>query len=189
MKKAQKNLVPEPIFYDDFDATIIKSWFGFEKGRLNSTTPSLIFTLEEKNGDRHQVAFNAGIGWQIVEGGHRVEHSFRRNFVTNSTTGCLLTRVIKNLDMPMWERGNPTEADVWIGLKFHWKMETIDLVEALPNGKTRKPVHLMPTKFLGGYEFSTTTAEEELLQLLEPCKEKFPSALFDKLKDKTRNIS
>ena len=166
MKKAHKeNTELHPNFHDDFDATIIKSWFGFEERNRSTTTPSLIFTLKEKDGGMSQVAFNTGSGWQIVEDGRRVEHNIRKNFVVNSIMGHLVTRVIKNLEMRMWERGNPRDADVWMGLKFHWKMEEIDLSVPLPNEKPGKITHLMPTEFLRGYKFSSVTEPEESLQL------------------------
>ena len=185
MRKAQKrNLELKASFHDDFDATIIKSWFGFEEENLTGAEPSLIFTLEEKDGNILQVAFNTGIGWQIVEDGHRVEHSgFRKNFVSNSIIGCLIIRVIKGLGMRMAERGHPLESDIWIGLKFHWKMEEIDLVKALPDGKAGKIVHLMPTKYLGEYEFSTTTPEEDWIQLFKTYNIDIPSKLLQKIKD------
>ena len=55
------------------------------------------------------------------------------------------------------------EADVWIGLKSHWKIEAIDLTKALRNEKQGEIIHLIPTKFLGRYEFSNTISEEELI--------------------------
>ena len=174
---------------DDFDATIIKSSFGFEKENIHNDIPSLIFTLEDKDGVLSQVAYSTGSGWQIVDDGRRIEHKIRRNVVTGSIMGYLIGRIVKDLDLLMSERGNPTEADVWTGLKFHWKIEEIGLAISLPNERAGKIVHLMPTKYLGGYEFSNITPEEELLQLFELIKPSIPIATYEKWKSKLLNSS
>ena len=45
-KSKKENMAPGS--HDDFDGTIIKSHFGFEKGELTGANPSLIFTLKTK---------------------------------------------------------------------------------------------------------------------------------------------
>ena len=174
---------------DDFDATIINSRFDFEKENVRNGIPSLIFTLEHKDGVLSQVAYSTGNGWEIVNDGRRMEHKVRKNVVTSSIMGHLIGRIVKDLDLPMYERGNPTEADVWTGMKFHWKIEEIGLAIALPNERAGKIVHLMPTKYLGGYEFSNMTPEEELLQLFELIKPSIPIATYEKWKSKLLNNS
>ena len=174
---------------DDFDATIIKSSFGFEKENIHNDIPSLIFTLEDKDGVLSQVVYSTGSGWKIVDDGCRIEHKVRRNVVTGSIMGYLIGRIVKDLDLLMSERGNPTEADVWTGLKFHWKIEEIGLAISPPNERAGKIVHLMPTKYLGGYEFSNITPEEELLQLFELIKPRIPIATYEKWKSKLLNNS
>jgi hypothetical protein len=164
-----------PDYLDNFDANIIKSRFGFKEGDINKAVPSLILTLKGLDIDTFNVAFSTGNGWQIVDGGHRVEHSGnRKNFVNASTIGRLITRVTQRLGLRMWERGNPAEADVWIGLKFHWMLEEIDFVKELPEEISGKFIHLMPNEFLGGYEFSNVSPEEELLRLTKSLKTNIP---------------
>ena len=186
-KSKKENMAPGS--HDDFDGTIIKSHFGFEKGELTGANPSLIFTLEDQDGVLSQVAYSTGSGWQIVDDGRRIEHKIRRNVVTGSIMGYLIGRIVKDLDLLMSERGNPTEADVWTGLKFHWKIEEIGLAISPPNERAGKIVHLMPTKYLGGYEFSNITPEEELLQLFELIKPSIPIATYEKWKSKLLNNS
>jgi hypothetical protein len=179
-----KKLEPKPSFHDDFDATIIKSRFGFEEGSINSDIPSLIFSLEEKNGDISHVAFSTGSGgWRIVEDGRRVEHQVRRNVVRGSMYGFFQVRVLVGLKVDMRGRGTPTEADTWTGLIFHWKIEEISPVVSLLDKNTGKIIQLMPTKFLGGYEFSTTTPEEELIQALKLADPNISSRILDKLRN------
>jgi hypothetical protein len=174
---------------DDFDATIIKSSFGFEKENIHNDIPSLIFTLEDKDGVASQVAFNTGSGWQIVDDGRQIEHKFRKNVVRGSMFGFFQERVLVGLRVDMRGCGTPTEADTWTGLMFHWKIEEISPVVSLPNEKTGKIIHLMPTKYLGGLEFSNITVEEELLQLLELTKPTISNATYEEIKNKLRNSS
>jgi hypothetical protein len=174
---------------DDFDATIIKSSFGFEKENIHNDIPSLIFTLEDKDGVASQVAFNTGSGWQIVDDGRQIEHKFRKNVVRGSMYGFFQERVLVGLKVNMRGRGKPTEADTWTGLMFHWKIEEISPVVSLPNEKTGKIIHLLPTKYLGGLESSNITPEEELLQLFELIKPSIPIATYEKWKSKLLNNS
>ena len=178
-----------PGSHDVFDATIIKSHFGFEKGELPGANPSLIFTLEDKEGVISQVAFDTGSGWKIVDDGRRIEHQMRMNVVRGSMFGFFQERVLVGLKVNMRGRGKPTEADTWTGLMFHWKIEEICPVVSLPNEKTGKIIHLLPTKYLGGLESSNITPEEELLQLFELIKPSIPIATYEKWKSKLLNNS
>jgi hypothetical protein len=72
---------------------------------------------------------------------------------------------------------------------FHWKIEEISPVVSLPNKNTGKIIQLMPTKFLGGFESSIITVEEELLQLLEIAKPIVSSTTYDKVKNNLTNSS
>jgi hypothetical protein len=72
---------------------------------------------------------------------------------------------------------------------FHWKIEEISPVVSLPNEKTGKIIHLLPTKYLGGLESSNITPEEELLQLFELIKPSIPIATYEKWKSKLLNNS
>ena len=186
-KIKKENMAPGS--HDDFDATIIKSHFGFEKGELPGANPSLIFTLEDKEGVISQVAFDTGSGWKIVDDGRRIEHQMRMNVVRGSMFGFFQERVLVGLKVNMRGRGKPTEADTWTGLMFHWKIEEISPVVSLPNEKTGKIIHLLPTKYLGGLESSNITPEEELLQLFELIKPSIPIATYEKWKSKLLNNS
>jgi len=186
--KVQKgNMAPRS--HDDFDGTIIKSHFGFEKGELTGANPSLIFTLEDKKGGISQVAYSTGSGWQIADDGRKIEHQMRKNVVRGTMYGFFQERVLVGLKLDMRGHGTPTEADTWTGLMFHWKIEEISPVVSLPNEKTGKIIHLLPTKYLGGLEFSNITPEEELLQLFELIKPSIPIATYEKWKSKLLNNS
>jgi hypothetical protein len=154
--------------HDDFDATISKSRFRITDESQDKSALSLSFTLEDKHIRPIEVAFDIGDGWQIIDDGHYVKHPLRRNFVARSEIGHLIMRVVKDLNVHMWERGVPTHADVWVGLKFHWKIEGVSLEKWLLGGEASKIVRLMPTKFLGGHENSNDT--EELARLIRATK-------------------
>ena len=186
-KSKKENMAPGS--HDDFDGTIIKSHFGFEKGELTGANPSLIFTLEDKKGGISQVAYSTGSGWQIADDGRKIEHQMRKNVVRGTMYGNFQERVLVGLRVDMRGRGTPTEADTWTGLMFHWKIEEISPVVSLPNEKTGKIIHLLPTKYLGGLEFSNITPEEELLQLFELIKPRIPIATYEKWKSKLLNNS
>ena len=159
---------PELGFRASFDAIISKSLFSIPR---DSTSLSLIFTLEDKQIGSIQVVFDTGVGWQSFDGGRHIKHPFRHNFLAKSEVGCLIKRVVGDLDIHMYERGLPTYAEVWVGLIFHWKMEEIILEEKqLPGEKFGKIVHLMPDKFLGGHK--NRDPFEELARLIKNIKTK-----------------
>jgi hypothetical protein len=152
---------------DGFDATITKSRFGNVEQR---SEPSLIMTLEHDDGKKSDVAFNTGIGWEILNGGRSVKNPMRRGFMVYTVIACLMTRVLHDLDVHLYDRGSSTDADIWDGLKFHWKIEEIILGEGRKEGILGKITQLMPTKFLGGHE--NRDRKKELDQLIEACKSK-----------------
>jgi hypothetical protein len=160
-KSKKENMAPGS--HDDFDGTIIKSHFGFEKEELTGTNASLIFTLEDKKGGISQVAFDTGNGWKVVDDGRKIEHKFRNNVVRGTMYGLFQERVLVGLRLDMRGHGTPKEADTWTGLMFHWKIEEISPIVSLPNEKTGNIIHLMPTKFLGGFESKATIPEPIIL--------------------------
>ena len=71
--------------------------------------------------------------------------------------------MLVGLRLDMRGHGTPKEADTWTGLMFHWKIEEISPIVSLPNEKTGNIIHLMPTKFLGGFESKATIPEPIIL--------------------------
>lgn len=149
---------------DDFDAMITRSWFGFKEEYQKGQVPLLLLDLEGAEIEPQNVAFSIGADWKIVEG-NRVEHpKGKKRFVVTSMIGHLIDRVVNKIGIELWERGFPTEADIWTGLAFHWMREEISY-PGLLEGKGGKTTHLMPTDYLPDYkvgEAAVPAVEPEL---------------------------
>ncbi len=144
---------------DDFDAVITRSWFGFKEEYQKGQVPLLLLDLEGEEIEPTNVAFSIGADWKIVDGGHRVEHpKGKKRFVMTSMIGRLIDRVVNQMDIEMWERGFPTEADIWTGLAFHWKREEITFGPGILEEKGGKTTHLMPTDYLPDYKVGEAAA-------------------------------
>lgn len=142
---------------DDFDAMITRSWFGFKEEYQKGQVPLLLLDLEGAEIEPQNVAFSIGADWKIVEG-NRVEHpKGKKRFVVTSMIGHLIDRVVNKIGIELWERGFPTEADIWTGLAFHWMREEISY-PGLLEGKGGKTTHLMPTDYLPDYKVGEAAA-------------------------------
>lgn len=151
---------------DDFDAVIAKAWFGFKAEYQKGQVPLLLLDLEGPEVEPLNVAFSIGGDWNIVDGGKRVEHSKgKKRFVRGAMIGHLIDRVAVQMGIPLWERGFPTEANIWTGLAFHWKREDITYGAGILEDKGGKTTHLMPTDHLADFtagEAAALTVEPEL---------------------------
>lgn len=143
---------------DDFDAVIARSWFGFKEEYQKGTVPLLLLDLEGEEIEPTNVAFSIGADWKITDGGHRVEHPKKKRFVMTSMIGRLIHRVAHEIGIELWERGFPTEADIWAGLAFHWKREEISFGPGILEEKGGKTTHLMPTDYLPDYKVGEAAA-------------------------------
>lgn len=143
---------------DDFDAVIARSWFGYKSEYQKGTVPLLLLDLEGEEIESTNVAFSIGADWKIVEG-NRVEHpKGKKRFVMTSMIGRLIDRVVNQIGIELWERGFPTEADIWQGLAFHWKREEFTFGPGILEEKGGKTTHLMPTDFLPDYKIGEAAA-------------------------------
>jgi len=151
---------------DDFDAAVARSWFGYKEEYQKGQVPLLLLDLEGEEIEPINVAFSIGAKWKIANGGNRVEHpKGKKRFVMTSMIGRLIDRVVNQIGIEMWERGFPTEADIWTGLAFHWKREEITFSPGILEEKGGKTTHLMPTDYLPDYkigEAAAPTVEPEL---------------------------
>jgi len=151
---------------DDFDAVITRAWFGYKNEYKQGTVPLLLLDLEGPEIEPLNVAFSIGADWRITDGGHRVEHpKGKKRFVKTAMIGHLIYRVVTEMGIPMWERGFPTEADIWTGLAFHWKREEISFGPGILEDKGGKTTHLMPIDHLPDFkidEDTTPSVEPEI---------------------------
>ena len=144
---------------DDFDAVIAKGWFGFKSEYQQGKVPLLLLDLEGPEVEPLNVAFSIGADWKIVDGGKRVEHpKGKKRFVRTAMIGHLIHRVVEQMGIPLWEKGFPTEADIWTGLAFHWKREDITYGAGILEDKGGKTTHLMPTDHLADFIAIEATA-------------------------------
>jgi hypothetical protein len=141
---------------DDFDATITKAQFCTKPDYQDGTVPLLELTLEGPDIDPTEVVFSLGKGWIIKDGGARVENEKGKlRFVSSSIYGKLIYRVTEELKVDMDSRGSPMEADVWVGLSFHWEREELSY-KGLETEK--KIVHLLPTQYLSDFAVAKAAA-------------------------------
>ena len=151
---------------DDFDAMITRSWFDFKPEYQKGTVPLLLLDLEGGEIEPLNVAFSIGAEWKIVEGGKRVEHpKGKKRFVATSMIGHLIDRVVNKIGIEMWERGFPTEAEIWTGLAFHWMREEFSYGPGILEEKGGKTTHLMPTDYLPDYKIGEAAAPAVELEL------------------------
>jgi len=149
---------------DGFDTTIVKSWFKIAEERQDSNEIALSFVLENQDKDSVEVAFYIGPGWEVTEGGRYIKDPTRGHYLAKSEIGYLIARVVDDLDVHMHERGVPTDAEVWVGLRFHWKLEEVKFERPRFN-EEGKIVRLMPVRFLDGHE--NGDAFEELAKIIQ----------------------
>ena len=137
---------------DDFDAQIIESVFGFVAEYQEGKVPLLLLSLEGKDIEPQEVAFSIGADWKIIDNGRQVEHAKgKKRFVATSMIGRLINRVCNEMNVALWDKGFPTQADIWNGLAFHWKREEISFGKGIMSEKGGKTSHLMPSDYLPNY--------------------------------------
>lgn len=107
----------------------------------------LILDLVSKNGELiGSQGYSIGTGWIISDDGMEISHPKRKNVVGSSMYGQLQNRVRKELNVPMENRGLPTQAKSWAGLGFHWMLQEHAVVAG------GQKAGLMPVEYLGERE-------------------------------------
>lgn len=136
---------------DDFDFWITHAYFGFLAEYVDqdgSPQPLLIWQGSSPTAEIDHVAFSLGKGWVPGrDGGRTVTHEKgRAKFIETSRMGRLIKRMGELNVLPLLkQRGSDKDAQVWVGLGFHMKRETV----TYPGLSKSEHVHLYPTKFLG----------------------------------------
>lgn len=132
---------------DDFTFTVTGARFVFDPNYNNGQTLLLEWEGEAEGVDLDQpLRFSCGNGWDTPDNGKTAVHPKQKLFNKRSHYGMLIDRCIKDLGMGdiLRRRGVPTEAKVWVGLRFHMKRETIDF-----GGEIGEKERLLPVQFLG----------------------------------------
>lgn len=142
---------------DDFDFTITDAKFATDMQYNDGQTLLMIWegTTDDPDNPEQRIMFPCGNGWLSPDGGKTAVHEGgRKRFIGTSMYGRVVNRCMNELDMldVFAQRGlPPTNAEVWVGLKFHMKREKIEFGSALEPRE-----RLMPVAFLG-----VVGAEEE----------------------------
>jgi len=138
-------------FADDFDAVIANSYFGTNTMYADGNVLLLNFELKSPDtevGDQ-QAWFSCGNGWSTPDNKIAVHEKGHDAFNQSTMVRGLVRRalqlpgVAEVLIARDSEKG-PLNAEVWIGLKFHWKIESVGY-----GGRLEDRQHLFPTAFLG----------------------------------------
>ena len=136
---------------DDVDGYIVNPHFGFKEEyaqavQASGTPGGAMFIVDVMSPEGELLGsqgYSIGTGWEISEDGRYITHLKRSNVVTSTLYGQLQNKVIKDLNVPMGGRGEPTDAMAWDGLGFHWNQ----LPHATVGGEEK--TGLMPTLFIG----------------------------------------
>lgn len=143
--------------------TINEARFGFDADYKDGEAPVLILDgdlIDDDGNPRvwHQL-YSIGTGWEIVDGGARIElqPGFKRKGVSKqSKYGLWITGAIEaGATNAMRSRGRQTEATVWPGMKFEVRQTDHNYGGEIGTKKV-----LVPVKFLGesGSTAPTTSA-------------------------------
>lgn len=126
---------------ESFDFEIKDGWFGFDDEYNDGK--SLLFkargiaTIDgEIEDDEHVIRFTCGDGWEDTKGGEEARHrAGATQFNARSGMGYLINR-FKELGLVdvLRDRGTPTQAKTFAGLKLHMEREAVNVFT--PKGQT-----------------------------------------------------
>ena len=141
---------------DDYNGTILKSYFGTDARYQNGQVVLLKWDIAGQTDDgpfEDTVLISIGANWSTLDGGATIVHDSGKDryFTGGSHYGKVIARVTGKpedggLDQGelLASRGNPFQAKVWEGLKFHFTRESFNY-----GGEIGTKEKLMPTAFLG----------------------------------------
>lgn len=133
---------------DDVTVTITDAYFTFDPQYNDGQTLLLKVqgTTDDEENPEFDQFFPCGNGWETTDKGKSAsrEDGKKKGFNKNSGYGMFFTRAINaGAGEVLRDRGTPMEADVWKGLTFHFKRETIDF-----GGEIGKKDRILPDVFL-----------------------------------------
>lgn len=133
--------------FEDLEMLIKDAEFGYRDDYNEGESELLIWTFDDSTGEEREHLISIGNGWDVADGGAKVESDLVELFHNSSLIGRYIERF---LELGMQEvfkedgRGDPRVASAYIGLKFHMKNEKKDF-----GGEIGVKGHLMPLEFLG----------------------------------------
>jgi hypothetical protein len=136
---------------DNFDGTIIRSWFATDDKYQGGNQMLIHWEIKTDDIDQPVIEkyYSVGKGWVSKDGGQTVEHesgNTSKNFQGSSMYGRILVRCRDDFGMKdlMIERGLPFVAAIWNGLSFHFQTEELQFGSGLDARSA-----IMPNRFLG----------------------------------------
>lgn len=138
---------PETGLIDDFDFTVDSAWFTTDAAYNDGETLLLKLNGPTDNPDQPEttVQYSCGNGWEAADNGKQAvrEDGKKRRFNQSSGIWKLVEAAMNcGAEDVLRKRGNPMEASMWQGLKFH--MKRVEQGEG--QFKTTRP---LPVQFLG----------------------------------------
>lgn len=142
---------------DDYDLWVESAWFAKDKRFGGGKDPILhlrgqALIDDEVVNEEETLLYGCGQGWEITNGGQGVSHpSGKVQFTNNSNLGRLLDALDELGNEPldtMAERGNPTDAEVYLGVGLHMERQQFTFKDKKTGESTQYEVPL-PTTFLG----------------------------------------
>lgn len=154
MANERKSWETESGLPDDFEGTVVAAKFDTPADYVQGTMIVLVLAIDTPLRQMQQYV-SIGAGFSIQDDGRRVVHEEGKGFQQNSYYGRIIERCAKDLGMMdlLQGRGEDTDAQVWVGLRFHWKREKHEFGSGLEERE-----HLMPVAFLGEVEISEAQA-------------------------------
>lgn len=142
---------------DDYDFWVESAWFAKDKRFGGGKDPILhlrgqALIDDEVVNEEETLLYGCGAGWEITAGGQGVTHpSGKTNFTDASNIGKLLNALddlgAEPLDT-MAEKGNPTDAEVYLGVGLHMERQQFSFKDKKTGESNTYEVPL-PTSFLG----------------------------------------
>src|SRR5438105_409759 len=111
---------------DDVDITVMSAEFSFDAGYNNGQSLCLIMQLlPHDGGDTHKQLFSVGDGWEPAKNGTEAVRADGKpkRFNVRSAYGEWYTAAAKLAGGALVDRGETTQAKVWIGTQWHVETE------------------------------------------------------------------
>lgn len=173
----------------DFDAEITDAGFMVDDKWDRVVLDLELRTDDPDIGEQGVYTLPLGVGgtdkWQVIGRGEKVEHTSGRprKFHQNSKYGVFLKKAAALAGDVLKGRGDPDDASIWKGTKWHFDRETYKSKD--DDGKEVERDRLVPTEFLGfagdakgkggkasgGAKAAPAQVDERLLALARQVKE------------------
>lgn len=149
-------------FVPEFDGVVREAQFTFDNSYMNGEACLLELLVEPSEDDApefgdyledglYRIIYPCGKGWEPADKGATVQHESGRprRFNNQSGIGLLVAHAVEceGVAEVLMERGPSTQADIWVGLNFHWLDKEFSNTDK--DGETRTWTRRLPIEFHG----------------------------------------